>query len=73
MFGINLHFVRSASHELYGLWPCGLCVCLLSDDLHAGRKDVSAFLRAREVVDDDDSTAGVVEGASDTDDDAGTQ
>jgi len=62
-----------------GEW--GLCVCLLSADFHAGRKDVSAFLRAvahcyaksREIDDADDSTAGIVAGGSDEEDDARTE
>ena len=48
---------------------------------HAGRKDASAFLRAvaycyaksREMDDADDSTAGIVAGGSDKDDDARTE
>jgi len=53
----------------------------VSADFHAGRKDVSAFLRAvahcyaksREMYDADDSTAGIVAGGSDEDDDARTE
>jgi len=63
---------------MYGL---GVVCMFVSADFHAGRKDVSAFLRAvahcyaksREMYGADDSTAGIVAGGSDEDDDARTE